>query len=448
MNSLKKTLSLPDLAEYMVTMGLKKGADEIEVAVQEGIEFSVDIRLGEIENLIEAGSRYVSFRLIKDDKVASATSSDLDINTLEQLLERALVRASLANPDPFSGLPELDNPPVEPADLHLYDPAVPELSSESKIALALKTEALALESKEISNSHGCSFETREIMSALANSQGFMSFYPETFCLLGVGLQAGDTNNLVEGSWSSSQRFFQDLETPEDIAQRAVFRTLRQLNPRKIATQKVPVIFEPAMTSWLMGFLFSCVSGVSIFNHASFLVDRLGTEVGNKLIHVIDDGLLPGKLGSAPFDSEGVPCRRTELITGGILNNYLCNTYAAKKLNLKSTGNSAGSGVGPSNFFLEAGNSPPQAMIQSLDKGLILIRVLGHGLNPITGDISRGAFGLWVEKGEIVYPVSEMTISGNLGTILNETEMVGNDLEFRSPVCGPSIRIAELTLAGT
>ncbi|NOR15650.1 MAG: hypothetical protein GQ544_08100, partial [Candidatus Aminicenantes bacterium] len=243
------SLSLLDLAEHLVAYGRKKGADEIEVTVQEGNEFSVDIRLGEIENLIEAGSRYVSFRLNKDNKVASATSSDMELKTLERLLEHALARATLANPDPFVGLPELSSSTFDPEALQLYDPTVPEISSEAKIALAKQTEALALEAKEISNSHGASLETREIRSVLANSNGFLFSYPETFCFLGVSLQAGDTNDLVEGYWGSSNRFFQDLESPEEIAQKAVQRTLRQLNPRKIPTQNVPVIFEPEMTSW-------------------------------------------------------------------------------------------------------------------------------------------------------------------------------------------------------
>jgi PmbA protein len=337
---------------------------------------------------------------------------------------------------------------AEPETLKLFDPAVLELSSEAKIGLAKKTEALALKEKKITNSHGASLETREIRNVLVNSKGFAASYPETFCMLGVGLQAGDTNDLVEGYWSSGKRYFQELESPEHIAQKAVQRTLRQLHPRKIATQNVPVIFEPEMTAWLLGFLFSCVSGIAVYNHATFLMDKLGKSVGNEFIHVKDDGLLPGKLGTAPFDSEGVPCRRTEVITGGILKNYLCNTYAARKLGLKSTGNASGGGVGPSNFYLERGATPPKNMIASLDKGLILIRVLGHGLNPITGDISRGAYGLWVEKGEVIHPVAEITISGNLGTILRDIEMVGNDLEFRSSVCGPSLRIGELTLAGT
>ena len=177
------------------------------------------------------------------------------------------------------------------------------------------------------------------------------------------------------------------------------------------------------------------------------MDKLGERIGNRSVNVVDDGLLPGRLGSRPFDAEGVPCTKTPVIENGILKNYLCNTYAARKLKLKSTGNSTGTGVSPTNFYLEAGETPPDKIISSLEKGLILIRTLGHGLNPVTGDISRGAFGLWVEKGEIVYPVSEITISGNLGEILNHIEMVGNDLDFQSPISGPTIKIRELTVAG-
>jgi PmbA protein len=265
--------------------------------------------------------------------------------------------------------------------------------------------------------------------------------------LSVGLQAGDTDNRVEDYWFSMKRHFKELEQPEKVAKRAVDRTIRQLKPKKIRTQKVPVIFEPMMTSWLMGFLFACVSGISVYQKTSFLADKLGEKIGNSSVNVIDDGLIHGMLGSRPFDAEGVPCTATPVIQNGVLKNYLCNTYAARKLKLKSTGNSSGTGISPNNFYLEAGEIPPDKIISSLEKGLILIRTLGHGLNPVTGDISRGAFGLWVEKGEIAYPVSEITISGNLGDILNSIEMTGNDFSFLSPVTGPTIRIQELTVAG-
>jgi PmbA protein len=202
-----------------------------------------------------------------------------------------------------------------------------------------------------------------------------------------------------------------------------------------------------MTSSLLGFLFACISGMAIYQKASFLVGKLGRRIGNRKITIIDDGLMPGKLGTRPFDSEGVPCQRTCVVEKGILRRYLCNTYAARKLKLQSTGNADGNSVGPNNFYLQPGNVSPEEIIASTKKGFYLIRTMGHGLNPVTGDISRGAFGLWVEDGEIAYPVSEVTISGNLGEILNNVEMVGNDLKFLGPVCGPTIKVGELTIAG-
>lgn len=443
----EKNPPLIDLAEELIAVGKKDGADEIEVSIIDGYEFRADIRFGEIENLLEAGSRYISFRVIKDKKTAFATSSDLSKETLQHLLKRSIKRAVLANPDEYAGLPPFSPKKINLQSLKLYDPEAPELSSEQKIALAKETEKIALQDKRITNSHGASFETNEIKFILANSNGFLDEYDQTLCSLSLGLQAGETDSRVEDFWFSSKRHFHELESAEEVAKKAIERTVRQLKSRKIKTQKVPVVFEPLMTSWLLGFLCSCVSGISIYQKTSFLAGRLGKRIGNARVTVFDDGLLPGKLGSKPFDSEGVPCQKTPVVERGILKNYLCNTYAARKLRLKSTGNGAGASVSPHNFYLQPGNHPPEEIIASVDKGLILIRTLGHGLNSVTGDISRGAFGLWIEKGEITYPVSEITISGNLGEILNQIEMVGNDLNFYTPLAGPTIKIQELTVAG-
>jgi PmbA protein len=440
-------VNIMELAEDLVNFGKSHGADEIEVSILDGYEFSVDVRFGAIENLVEAGSRALGMRVIKDKKTAFASSSDLSRETLEHLVKNAIKRAALANPDEFSGLPSLSPKQIDVSPLRLFDPEITNLKSEKKISLATEAEKIALEDKRITNSHGASFGTKEIKTVLANSNGFLQEYDQSVFGLSLGLQAGDTDNRVEDYWFSMKRHFKELEPPEEVARKAVQRTIRQLKPRKIKTQKVPVIFEPMMTSWLMGFLFACVSGISIYQKTSFLVDKLEERIGNTSLNVTDDGLLPGMLGSRPFDAEGVPCTKTPVIVNGVLRNYLCNTYAARKLNLKSTGNSTGTGVSPTNFYLEAGEVSPDKIISSLEKGLILIRTLGHGLNPVTGDISRGAFGLWVEKGEIAYPVSEITISGNLGEILNHIEMIGNDLDFQSPISGPTIKIQELTVAG-
>ncbi|MGB8952471.1 MAG: TldD/PmbA family protein [Candidatus Aminicenantales bacterium] len=447
MNTRKDPLKLVEMAESLVQFGRKSGADEIEISIVDGTEFSVDVRQGNLENLVEAGSRYMGLKVIKDKKTAFTTSSDLCPETLRHLVKNAIRRARLASADKFCGLPPLSPVTTDIASLNMYDPEIQEFDSKTKIRLALETENIALQDRRISNSHSASCVTHESKIVLASSNGFIGEYDRTYCSLSVGLQAGETDHRVEDFWFSSKIHFRDLEPPEAIAKKAVERTVRQMNPRKIPTQKVPVIFEPMMTAWLLGFLFSCVSGVAVYQKATFLAGRLGQRIGNETITIVDDGLMSGKLGSCPFDSEGVPTRKTVVVEKGILKNFLCNTYAARKLKLCATGNAEGNGVGPNNFYLESGAHSPEEIIASCDHALLLTRTLGHGLNPITGDISRGAFGLWIEKGEITFPVSDITISGNLGEILNNIELIGNDLDFQSPVCGPTIKVRELTVAG-
>jgi PmbA protein len=445
----KPAPALRDLAETLVTYARRCGADEAEVSVVDGYEFNVDVRKGRIETLIEAGSRSASLKIIKDKRTAYASSSDLDPATLRRLVRNAVRRAELGSPDEFAGLAPLAAERIDATTLRLYDPEIARLDSKTKIALAVATERAALGDKRITNSFGATFASHEIHSVLALSNGFLGEYEQTYCGLGVGLQAGDTDHRVEDSWSSSKRHFKDLEGPEEIARKAVARTVRQLGARKVRTQNVPIIFEPTQTAWLMGFLFGCVSGSAVYQKATFLAGRLGGRIGNERITVVDDALRPGELGSHPFDSDGLPARRTVVVDQGVLRNYLCNHYAAKKLGLESTGSADGGGVGPSNFFLEPGPGAPSPadIVAGTKKGFLLIRTLGHGLNSVTGDISRGAFGLWIEDGEIAYPVSEVTISGNLGRILESVEAVGNDLQFHSPVTGPTIKVAEMTLAG-
>jgi PmbA protein len=443
----KKSQEMQALAENLIAFARSQGADEVEVSIMDGLEFSVDVRLGKVESLVEAGSRYLGFRVIKDRKTANATSSDLNSETLKRLVKNSIRRAELANPDEFAGLPIPEPRDIDTLSLNIFDPEILELATEKKIALALETERIALSDKKITNSHGANFETKEIKSILANSHGFSHEYKETVCSLSVSIQAGETDNKVEDFWFSAKRHYRSLDRPETIAKKAVERTVRQLNPRKIKTQVVPVIFEPTMTSWLLSFLFACVSGMAVYQKLSFFSDKLGEKIGNEKITVYDDGQMPGRLGTRSYDSEGVFTQKTKVIEKGTLKNFLCNTYAGKKLNLPSTGNADGAGVGPNNFFLTSGNVSPEEIIQKTERGLILTRTIGHGLNPVTGDISRGAFGLWVENGEIVYPVAEITIAGNLGKILKQIEEKGNDLEFRSTICGPTIKIQELTVAG-
>ena len=254
------------------------------------------------------------------------------MGTLKRLVRNAVRRAELGNPDEFAGLAPLAKETVDAASLKLYDPAIAGLDSKTKIGLALETERIALRDKRITNSYGATFASNEIRSVLAMSNGFVGEYAQTYCGLGVGLQAGDTDDRVEDSWSSSKRHFKDLESPEAIARKAVERTVRQLKPRKIKTQNVPVIFEPTQTAWLMGFLFGCVTGTAVYQKADVPrrparpADRERADHGRRRrAHA------RASSASHPFDSDGLPSRRTVVVERGVLKNYLCNYYAARKL---------------------------------------------------------------------------------------------------------------------
>lgn len=437
-----------ELARNIVELGKKFGATDTEVQLAESVEFEVEIRMGEIEKLIQASSRSLSLRVTVDHRVAITTTSDLRQETLETLLRRSVERARIASEDPYAGPPDEFGQSVDPGELDLHDPALVELPPDRKIAMARETESIALKADpRISNSLGSWIGTAESRYWFANSRGIEGHFRTTHASLGLGLQAGDTDHRVEQYWWSSARHLEDLEPPEYVARQAVERTVRELNPRKLATTRADVIFEPRMTAQLLGFLASCLNGMLIYRNRSFLAGKLGEAVFGDKINIIDDGLRRRGLGSAPFDTEGVPTRTLKVVESGVLRSYLLNAYSARRLGLQTTGHAAGQGVSPHNFYLVPGQLEPEEIIRTTQRGLLLTRTIGHGTNPVTGEISKGAYGLWIEDGEIVYPASEITISGTLGEWLRNVDAIGNDLDFRGPVGGTTVRVKDVTIAG-
>ncbi|HEX9934250.1 MAG TPA: TldD/PmbA family protein, partial [bacterium] len=434
---------LTALAESIVKMGIKKGADQMEVSVGEGSEFSAEVREGQVEKLLDAGSKGLSLKVIVDHKVATARSSDLSKDTLEKLVENAVVRARMASADSFAGLPETPERYADPETLGIFDPKIMELSAEAKIAAARETERICLADTRIKKSYGSNFSTANVRAYLANSSGFSGSYRKSSYSCGVYLQAGEGDNLIDEGWFDSSVSLERLMKPEEIAKKAVHRVTRLIGAKKIPTQNVPVVFESPVTDELLGFLYTCVNGTSVFQKQSFFADQLDQAVGNANVTVVDDGLLRGAPGTKPFDREGVPSRKTTVIENGILKSFLLDTYASRKLNLRSTGNASGAG----NLYLAAGTQTPEEIIRSVDKGLFLTGTIGFGFMATTGDISRGAFGIWIENGELAYPVAEITISGNLGQLLKSVEKVGSDLDFRRSITGPTILVAEMTVGG-
>jgi PmbA protein len=431
------------LAEKMIEYGVKKGATQMQASINEGTEFNVEIRNQNIEKLTEAGSIGASFKIIVDQKVATASSSDLKEDTLKSLIDNAITRAKLTSADEFSALPDKEDVDFDISKLKLYDENINKMTPEKKIAYAKKIEEIGKSDSRINLSAGAFFGTGNGSYNLANSNGFSGSYKNTIFSTGVFLQSGSGDNLFEDGWYEYGRNLSTLPSEEVLAKKAIERTTLLMGAKKIDTQVVPVIFDPQMTGSLLGFLSSCVNGSSIYMKRSFLVDKLNTKIASDIVNIYDDGLLPGAPGTRPFDGEGVPSRKTSVIENGELKSYLLGTYSGRKLKMKSTGNSSGS----TNFYMANGTSTPEDIIKSVKNGLYLVKTMGQGTDPTTGALSKGAFGLWIENGKLTYPVAEITISGQLGEMLAGIEMVGNDLTHNRSTCGPTIKVAEMTISG-
>jgi PmbA protein len=264
--------------------------------------------------------------------------------------------------------------------------------------------------------------------------------------------AQDADSMQQGFWHTSNRRFSRLEDAESVGKTAAERALRRLGARKIKTTRAPVVFDPDMAAGLIRTIAGAASGPSLYKGASFLINKLGESIASPNVTVIDDALMPGGLGSKPFDGEGLATNRKKLVDGGTLATYLLDCYSARKLKLKPTGNaSRGVGDAPSvsttNMHLEPGQYSPQQIIGSVKEGLYLTEIIGMGVNMVTGDYSRGAGGIWIENGELTYPVQEITIAGNLKEMLQAVEMVGDDLHWRSSTASPTLKISEMTIAG-
>ena len=441
---------LSTLAERSVEQARTLGADQSEAWIHESTQLSTTVRLGQVETLAEATSRALTLRVFVGQRVASASSSDLSEDTLDQLTRGAIARARLASEDPFAGLPDDSLPCPEAESLALYDPQLETIGAQEAIRQAGETERIGLAlDPRVKNSSGASFRVSRGTVWGANSRGFRGWFRQSAASLSVHLLGQGENDAAQVSdfWYTAARAWNQMEPPEQVARVAVERVRRHLGARKIATQEVPVVFEPLMAAELLSDLFGAVCGETVYLKRSFLAESRGQRVASPQVTLVDDGVLPGRLGTRPFDREGVASRRTTVLADGVLKNFLCSSYSARKLGLPVTGNGAGNGEVPSNFYLRAGADKPEAIVGSVERGLYVTRLLGQGVNLLTGDYSRGAFGLWIERGEIVHPVHEVTISGNLREMLAGIEQVGTDLDLRDPFAAPTIKISALTMAG-
>jgi PmbA protein len=450
----KLETDLRELAQDIVRRAMAGGASAAECVVREGDEFSTLVRLGQVETLKEAGSKAIGVRVFNGQRAASTYSSDFSSEGLDRMVKSALELARITSEDPYSGIPEPAQLGSLSGDLDLYYRDVYSLPGEERIEYARRTEKAALDyDPRIKNSEGGSFDAATGRKVLANSHGFVGEYRRSYCsVAAVPIAQADTGAMQRDYWFSVARTLKKLESPEEVGRIAAQRTLRRLGARKAKTAQVPVVFDPMVATSMLDHIFEGVNGDSVYRGASFLAGKLGQKVAGDNLTIIDDGTMRGGFGTSPFDGEGVPTRRTVVIDHGVLRSYLLNTYTAKKLGLATTGNAARGlagtpGIGPGNYFVKPGAKTPQQIIGDIQEGLFVTEFLGHGVNLVTGDYSRGASGLWISGGELAYPVEEITVAGNLKEIFFNISEVGNDLEFRGAVACPTIRIDGLTVGG-
>jgi PmbA protein len=444
---------LAGLAGDVVRMALERGASGAECTIAEGEEFSANLRMREVESIKQAGSRGAGLRVVIGRRAGSAYTSDLTRDGIRQMVVSAVELAGVTSEDPHAGLPDPDELGSIGADLQMYCGDIAGLDTATKLDCARRAEEAALSfDSRIANSEGASFDSNLGRHVFANSLGFAGEYRSSYCSLSVVPVARQDGVMERDYWFSLARGFAALEPPEQVGRIAAERTLRRLGARKVETQKAAVIFEPRTARSLLDHIFEAVHGVSVYRQESFLAGKLGDKIASEKLTVIDDGTIPGLFGSSPFDDEGVPTRRTVVIDRGVLKSYLLNSYAARKLNLKTTGNasrglSGNAGIGHGNFFAEKGVQTPEEMIASVRNGFYVTELMGFGVNIVTGDYSRGAAGIWIRDGELAFPVSEVTIAGNLKSMLMDLEAIGSGLEFRGSTAAPALLIPEMTVGG-
>ena len=444
---------LKTLAAELIDRIKAHGATEADVMVAEGDSVSVQVRLSAVDCLSKAREKSLGIRAFFGKRSASTSTSDFSETSLKQLVADTCALAKAVAEDETSGLPDPTALATDIPDLDLYDPTA--MPVDEAIDVAQRAERAAMDAdSRVTNSEGAECSAGSGAVVLANTHGFLAYHRSSRFSLSVApvAEGSDDQGMQRDYWYAVSRKRHELEDPESIGRIAAERTLRRLGARKVETQRVPVIFDPETACSLLGHLSSAVSGYSLYKGASFLLGQLGKSIAPQHVNVEDNGCLPGKLGSRPFDGEGLPTRKTMILEQGVLSNYLLDTYSGRKLGMTSTGNASRSigdnpTVSPSNLFFHPGDASPEEIIRSASRGLYVTELIGFGVNMVTGDYSRGASGFWIENGELAYPVEEVTIAGNLNQMFQDIESIGNDLVFRGKLASPTIRICEMMVGG-
>ncbi len=440
-----------NLTSALLAKVKRKGATTADVVAVEGDSASVQVRLGAVDKLSKAQEKRLGLRVYFGNRSAGASTSDFAPAALDDLVETTCALAQAVVEDRHAGLPDPSALAKDLPDLDLYDGQTLPMDHMIELATRAEQAALAVDPR-LSNSEGADFNTSDGLMVFANSHGFYGEFKSSSFSTAVSPIAVQDGLMQRDYWYAVGRKFAALESPEAVGKEAGRRTVRRIGARKISTCRVPVVFDPEMARSFLSNLCSAVNGYAIYKGASYLIGRLGERIAPETVTIYDDGRMPGGLGSKPFDGEGLATRKNVVVERGVLKTYLLDTYAGRKLNLTSTGNASRSvgeaaSAGVTNFYLAPGTVSPEEIVRSVKRGLYVTELIGFGVNMVTGDYSRGAVGFWIENGELAYPVEEITIAGNLKDMWMHIEAIGNDLIFRGRIASPTVKIAEMTVAG-
>jgi len=446
MNSEQKML---DTAMAVVEKAMAAGAEAADSIVVQGTSLSLAQRLGKPEHVERSEGNDLGLRVFIGKRQAMVSSSDTGADALTELVERAVAMARTVPEDPFCGLAEPEQLATTDIDLDECDSVEPDTDTLKDRAIQAEQAARAIDG--VTNSEGAEASWGHYRVGLAGSNGFARTRTRSSHSISASVIAGE-GTLMERDYDYDSRVHaEDLRSPEDIGRSAGERAVKRLNPRKVETQKVPVIYDPRISSSIISHLSSAVNGSSVARGTSFLKDKLGEKIFPENITIVDDPLRPRGSSSKSFDAEGLPTRKRNIIENGVLTSWTMDLRSARQLGMESTA-SAGRGTSSppspstSNLFMEAGTLSPEELMADIKSGFYVTEMIGMGVNGVTGDYSRGATGFWIENGEIVFPVSEMTIAGNLLDIFANITCA-NDLVFRRGTDAPTIRIEGLTVAG-
>jgi PmbA protein len=435
-----------ELVQQALDYAKAAGASDAAAEISESRGLSVSVRNGDIETVEQTRDRSLGITVFAGQRRGSASTSDFSEQALRETVEAAWHIARYTAQDPAAGLPDADMLATQFPDLQLYHPWA--ISTPQAAELAIRAEAAARAvSPEITNTDGASLDTYEGHFMLGNTRGFMGGYPTTRHSFSVAPIAGRGNAMQRDYWYSTACDPARLADPEEVGRYAAQRTLARLSARRVKTGRFPVLFEAPLAVGLLGALVQATSGGALYRRASFLLDALGKQVLADHVNIYEDPHVPGALGSAPFDNEGVRTQARDLVTDGVLNGYFLSTYTARKLGMQSTGNAGGShNLVLSSRLTRSGDSF-EAMLKKMGTGFLVTELIGQGVNYVTGDYSRGAFGYWVVNGKIQHAVQEVTIAGNLADMFRQIVAVGADTITRGSKTTGSILIEQMAIAG-